>query len=213
MWFLTEKCSERPLADKGAFCKITYGFSSLTLRRTVRLTVKYDCKVMKHHMNSKVLGFGAWYMCTRMRSTVGSFKINRVLTVYSVKWVLYCTERWIVLCIFAIRAGRKGWTGYNSCTLIVEYSCVSCLVPRHLVYLCHSFNGIVASNIDIANFSTFYHTWGVSLEGADADRQVEIIESRRDCIKRGVNGERGGQRLQLLHDGQDGERGERAGLT
>ncbi len=37
---------------------------------------------------------------TRMRSTMGSFKINRVLTVHVVKCVLYCTVRWIVLCIF-----------------------------------------------------------------------------------------------------------------
>ncbi len=86
-------------------------------------------------------------------------------------------------------------------------------MPRYLVYLCHSFYGIEASNIDIDIFSTFYHTWGVSLEGADANRQVETVLSLDGTdIKRCVDGERGGQRL-LLHDGEDGERGERAGLT
>ncbi len=34
---------------------------------------------------------------TRMRSTMGSFKVNRVLTVQSVKCVSYCIVRWIVL--------------------------------------------------------------------------------------------------------------------
>ncbi len=69
--------------------------------------------------------------------------------------VLYC-EMDRTMHLRVIRAGREGWTGYSSCTLIVEYSC---LMPRHLVYLWHSFNGIEASNI-VAIFSTFYHTWG-----------------------------------------------------
>ncbi len=86
-------------------------------------------------------------------------------------------------------------------------------MPRHLVYLCHSFYGIEASNIAIAIFSNLLPYLGVSLEGADANQQVETVSSLDGTvIKHCVDGEQGGQQL-LLHDGQDGERGERTGLT
>ncbi len=124
--------------------------------------------------------------------------------------VLYCEmDRTIV-----IRAGPEGWTGYSSCTLIIEYSHVSCLMPRHLINLCHSFDGIEASNIDIANFSTFYHTWGSHWKARTPTDRWRSLSLDGTDIKRCVDGERGGQQLRLLlHDGQDGERGERAGLT
>ncbi len=107
---------------------------------------------------------------TRMRSTTGSFKINRALTVCSVKWVLYCTVRWIVLCIFAIRAGREGWTGYSSCTFDHLSTCMSHAspprVPLSLVQRHRSQQH--------RQLLYFYHILGVLLEGADASRQVEI---------------------------------------
>ncbi len=84
-------------------------------------------------------------------------------------------------------------------------------MSRHLVNLCHSFYGILTDNIVI--FYTVHHILGVRLRTWIVFERVDFKGGLLDCYQHCLDRERGGQQSgQLLRDGQDGERGDRAGL-